>query len=573
MRFRIIFILMIASLSASAQHDHYVYIQGDNQQIFYIRKGTEVISSSQSGFIILPKLQPGQQDFQVGFPKNEFPEYQFTFELRSKDRGFTLKNFNEKGWGLFDLQSMEVIMGRKVEAKKETTKVEIGPVTDDAFSVILASAVDDPRIRETSLVYREPAATPSNAVVKTETPPVTTAPVNTTTEKQKPPTSSSEQQTVKDSKVISPPVSSEQQAAKDSKAVPPPVSSEQQVAKDSKLVPPPVNPEQQAAKDYKPANQSAGEPEANKSKSAAKEPVSSKPSGSQPAAPAVTGTAVVKTADKGKKDSAATAVASNKPVPDKPVAEQEKQQAKKDSVSAAEVVAVNSATQTEKETSSVSDQQKPKSHIVKFSEYERDGEVNIVFIDHQFNRTDTIRVSIVEVTNVTALVDSVSRDSVKTIQVDSATMVSKKPAAKGKGQKKNAAVAVVPVTTTKKEDSIATSVTRKADTVTTAVKSDVRTDCKRMATDKDMVAMRKKMVMMTDEDEMISAALRDIKSKCYTTERIQNLSYVFTTDKGRYKLFDAAHPYVYDPTNYVQLERLLNQDYYINRFRALINQK
>ena len=208
MRFRIIFILMITSLSVSAQHDHYVYIQGDNQQIFYIRKGTEVISSSQSGFIILPKLQPGQQDFQVGFPKNEFPEYQFTFELRSKDRGFTLKNFNEKGWGLFDLQSMEVIMGRKVEAKKETTKVEIGPVTDDAFSVILASAVDDPRIRETSLVYREPAATPSNAVVKTETPPVITAPANTTSEKQKPPTSNPEQQTVKENKQISPPVSS-----------------------------------------------------------------------------------------------------------------------------------------------------------------------------------------------------------------------------------------------------------------------------------------------------------------------------------------------------------------------------
>jgi len=79
--------------------------------------------------------------------------------------------------------------------------------------------------------------------------------------------------------------------------------------------------------------------------------------------------------------------------------------------------------------------------------------------------------------------------------------------------------------------------------------------------------------LMADEDEMIATALRDIKSKCYTTERIQNLSYVFTTDKGRYKLFDAAHPYVYDPTNYVQLERLLNQDYYINRFRALINQK
>jgi len=386
--------------------------------------------------------------------------------------------------------------------------------------------------------------------------------------------------------------------AKDSKAVPPPVNSEQQAAKDSKAVPPPVNSEQQAAKEYKPANQSAGEPEANKSKSAAKEPVSTKPSGSQPVAPAVTGTAVVKAADDGKKDSAATVVTTTKPAPDKPapdkpvpdkpapekpapekptpdqtLAVQEKPETKKEPVTPANAVVVTSTTQGEKETATVAEQQKPKSHIVKFSEYERDGEINIVYIDHQFNRTDTIRVSIAEVADITALTDSTFRDSVKTMQVDTATTVSKKPAAKGKGQKKNAAVAVaVPANAEKKGDSVSVSAAKK-DTATAVVKSDVRTDCKRMATDRDMVAMRKKMVMMTDEDEMISAALRDIKSKCYTTERIQNLSYVFTTDKGRYKLFDAAHPYVYDPTNYVQLERLLNQDYYINRFRALINQK
>jgi hypothetical protein len=92
-----------------------------------------------------------------------------------------------------------------------------------------------------------------------------------------------------------------------------------------------------------------------------------------------------------------------------------------------------------------------------------------------------------------------------------------------------------------------------------------------MASEKDMVAMRKKMIMMSDEDEMISLALKDFKARCYSTERIQNLSYVFTTDKGRYKLFDAAFPYVYDPANYSQLERLLNEDYYIKRFHALVN--
>jgi len=94
-----------------------------------------------------------------------------------------------------------------------------------------------------------------------------------------------------------------------------------------------------------------------------------------------------------------------------------------------------------------------------------------------------------------------------------------------------------------------------------------------MAREKDVLNLRKKMLSLGTDAEKVDAVVKEAKTNCYTVEQIQNLSYVFTTDKGRYKLFDAAHPYVYDPTNYVQLERLLNQDYYINRFRALINQK
>ena len=169
MHFRILLILISASLSVTAQHNHYIYIQSDNAQNFYIRKGAEITSSSSSGFVILPRIIPGQQEFVIGFPKNEFPEYQFAIEIKGKDRGFALKNFNEKGWGLFDLQSLEVIMGRKVEVKKEQEKADTGPLTSDPFSVILASAVGDQRIRQTSLVYHEDIIAQNTAPAKTET--------------------------------------------------------------------------------------------------------------------------------------------------------------------------------------------------------------------------------------------------------------------------------------------------------------------------------------------------------------------------------------------------------------------
>jgi hypothetical protein len=97
-----------------------------------------------------------------------------------------------------------------------------------------------------------------------------------------------------------------------------------------------------------------------------------------------------------------------------------------------------------------------------------------------------------------------------------------------------------------------------------------RTDCRKMATQADMRALRKKMVAISDEDEMVMAALKDIKFRCYTTIQVRDICAVFTRDEGRYKLIDAAYPYVYDPSQYETLEFLLTDKYFVHRFKALI---
>jgi hypothetical protein len=97
-----------------------------------------------------------------------------------------------------------------------------------------------------------------------------------------------------------------------------------------------------------------------------------------------------------------------------------------------------------------------------------------------------------------------------------------------------------------------------------------RANCARMATEKDLGAVRKKMVGIRDEDEMVGVALKDFKARCYTTEQVKALCFVFTREEGRYKLIDAAYPYVYDPAVYGQLESLLSDKYFIHRFKALI---
>ncbi|HSF45485.1 MAG TPA: hypothetical protein VLA58_05720, partial [Chitinophagaceae bacterium] len=100
-----------------------------------------------------------------------------------------------------------------------------------------------------------------------------------------------------------------------------------------------------------------------------------------------------------------------------------------------------------------------------------------------------------------------------------------------------------------------------------------RQDCKEMATEKDMLALRKKVLRLKTEEEMLELSLRDIKARCYSVDMLQNTSYVFVSDRMRYSLFESAFPHIYDPANYSRLERLLTSEEYINRFRELIKTK
>ncbi|HEX8356305.1 MAG TPA: hypothetical protein VF610_02790, partial [Segetibacter sp.] len=97
-------------LLSLAQEKHFIFIQSDNSQPFYVSLNGKLLSSTASGYIIIPKLTDGDYDFSIGFAQNAFPEQSFQCVINKKDLGFNLKNFGDKGWGLFNLQSLNVTM-------------------------------------------------------------------------------------------------------------------------------------------------------------------------------------------------------------------------------------------------------------------------------------------------------------------------------------------------------------------------------------------------------------------------------------------------------------------------------
>ena len=194
MRVLAILTLLITGLQLQAQQPFYAYVESENRQPFYILLNGKTYSSSESGYVILPQLNPGTIEFSLGFPKNAFPEQRFKINIDKKDVGFQLKNLGDKGWNLFNFQTLSLTPSASPGTEKKNSALT-GEKKTDQFSALLANVVNDSSIlysatpvasasveepKKQALVFRDsslpnnhplPADTIRTAVVKQSAPP------------------------------------------------------------------------------------------------------------------------------------------------------------------------------------------------------------------------------------------------------------------------------------------------------------------------------------------------------------------------------------------------------------------
>ena len=137
-----LFLFLLPRLKA--QQNHFIYIQTENHQTFYVKVEKKIFTSSASGYLILPKLKGGNYQLSIGFQKNGVVEQNMVCTIDKTDIGFILKNFGAKGWGLFNLQTLDVIMDNAVSNPKTVSVV----TKTDAFSNMLSEVVNDSSIRQ-----------------------------------------------------------------------------------------------------------------------------------------------------------------------------------------------------------------------------------------------------------------------------------------------------------------------------------------------------------------------------------------------------------------------------------------
>lgn len=154
----LIFLLtVVIATGVQAQKEYFVYLQSEENKPFYVRMNEKTYSSSSSGYLILSKMRDSSHTFRVGWPSGGDDQVYFTVPVAGRDRGFLLKNFPGQGWGLFDLQNLELLKSHGAPAEKGTVRME--PKEVSAFTDVLSRAANDPslRMQEVRTIPPQPA--------------------------------------------------------------------------------------------------------------------------------------------------------------------------------------------------------------------------------------------------------------------------------------------------------------------------------------------------------------------------------------------------------------------------------
>ena len=451
------------AITAAPQKVYFVYLQSEQEQPFFVKLNEKVHSSSASGYLILSKLKDSSYTINVGFPQNKWPEQRFSIDIKAKDHGFLLKDFGDKGWGLFDMQSLAVQMSLTT-SNKETSNTVKKPVS--AFTDILAKAADDSTLRERPVVAKAEEKKPEikipEAVKKGEIKQAIITPDVIKTEETKP-------------------VVKTEELAKKEEIKP--------IVSDTVLT---------TIKDTK--------------AEITTEPVAIKP-------PVIEEKAVVKTEEV------------------KTETSKEKQ---------AEALTVNPP---------VTEEVYKKSVVIRKGESSTTEGFGLTFIDEFANGTkDTIRILIPNPKPVAGQVKPEPKQEKKFLEITSDTTAVNREVIQPSKEEVKGEGAI-------KQNNQAEVVVEKTPAVAA---------CKEVAIEGDFLKLRKNMASAETDDDMIDEAKKYFKNKCFATSQIKNLSTLFLNEAGKYKFFDLAYQYASDPANFKSLESELKDEYYINRFKAML---
>ena len=146
--------------TGSGSPTHFVLIQSDGGQPFYVRLNDELLSSSPAGHLILSRLKDSVYAITVAFPGTSNGGHRYLLDVRQKDMSLRL-SLRDDRWGLYDGHDRAL---REVADPAKAEQPLPGIKKDDPFSQMMSAIVGDTAVMYST--YAEPSHD-SVAVVQT----------------------------------------------------------------------------------------------------------------------------------------------------------------------------------------------------------------------------------------------------------------------------------------------------------------------------------------------------------------------------------------------------------------------
>ena len=462
--FRICFLLLIGS-QAYGQQIHFVYMQTENREPFYVMFNKKTISSSPIGYIIIPKLENGEYNIRIGFAKNTGAEQDYVIQVKDNEQGYLIKDFGEKGWALFNLHSLDLQYAGSINKQRINTAMLEAEATLKADEQVAenkrkaeALAAAEAKLKaEIEKVAIDKLAAEKLKQAETVVPDKTTEvapkdlPVIVTLPKEVVPNKVFDTlQTAKPATIISEPVITV-------------IIPKKEITSDSKLIAQ-IKTDSGFIYKYAVNNIESHDTVNVYIKSAPQLPIEL-PKNTMPKEPATV-------------------------------------------------------------------QPNTTKDPVKF--------LNMDFKQDSAKENSDLIVPVFK-TPTPPEVKNYAENDTKDVVI-------KQP------------VKELPVAEVKKDSSL----------VVASVLQLPNSNCRAEADEKDFFNLRKKMASEDGADEMVMVAKKAMKEKCYSTMQVRNLSVLFLNDADRYQFLDAAYPFTHDAYQYNTLINLLYDNYYVQRFKAMI---
>ena len=531
------FLLMALRMTGQDQQ-YYIYIQSERSQPFYVRFDGKLLSSSDKGYLIIPKLPAGTANMRIGFAKSEVPEQQYMVKVGgANDQGYLLKPD-----GLYNLvtfaaikpvkKAEEAVVATEAPAPAPAPVVEV-PAPEPAPAPVVETAAAPPAAVEPQKAMMDSMQKDLAAAFPNKDAGVTVGPGSRPV---KPANKFSESldRVVKDDRPEEPLVDPNAGTgmilapAKDT-TVAVPQHEEKRGRKKRRDREPLTAEEQQILADVM--------AEEHKAATAPETPATAAPA---TAAADIAATTAVEATPAPVVEETPT------PAPEKKAKKSKKKKADDpafiDFQDGNAQATVTEGTPVPVATAVATEEPAP-------TPKKKKRKVDVDTEEHPNN----------------ILTDDSSGYAVSDLNIDH-------PAKKDRKKKKVEAAEEgtgVPVTAASEVSATASEATEESKKASSLKM--INSDCGKVMDDDTFRKLLRRYVGGKDDDGMIDAFKKQTKGYCLETSQVKTLVQLLGTDESRYRLLDQAYPKVYDSEHFASLESVLSDNYYKGRFKAMVH--